>query len=140
MDKDFRIVKKDNGDFEVVTEEWEFDTRGPGPHEDTITIDLDDVYGATTTYWAGDSVTDVTIGGSNDGTFSIDLSDITTNTVDLDWVYGETLIKESEVTKMAEHYPALEKAYRNFKSVYDMVKQDWEGKKKAGEVDDDIPF
>jgi len=42
---------------------------------------------------------------------------------------------------MCEHYPALEKVWRNFKSVYDMCKQDYEGKKKAGEIlDDDLPF
>jgi len=41
---------------------------------------------------------------------------------------------------MCKEYPGLEKVWRNFKSVYDMCKQDYEGKKKAGEIDDDIPF
>jgi hypothetical protein len=105
--------------------------------EDTITIDLGDTYGTTTTYWAGDSVTDITISGANDGTFSID-----TNT--MDWIkdvyISDTRIDPDEVTKMCKEYPALEKVWRNFKAVYDMVKQDYEGKKKAGEIDDDIPF
>ena len=100
-----------------------------------ITINLNDTYGATTTYWAGDSITDsVTI---SDGTFTID-----TNSVD--WINSISVddrrISPEEIERMCEHYPGLEKAWRNFKSVYDMVKQDYEGKKKAGEIDDDIPF
>ena len=134
------MTQSKNPEFESTINSEELDLSDLIKEDDTITISLDDTYGTTTTYWAGDSITDTVYSDSNDGTFTIDLSDITTNTVGLDWVYGETMINELEVTKMSEHYPALEKAYRNFKSVYDMVKQDWEGKKKAGEVDDDIPF
>jgi len=100
-----------------------------------ITINLDDTYGTTTTYWAGDSMVD-TISVS-DGTFTLD-----TNSVD--WIssisINDTRISPEEIEKMCEHYPGLEKVWRNFKSVYDMCKQDYEGKKKAGEIDDDIPF
>jgi hypothetical protein len=113
--------------------------------DDTITINLNDTYGTTTTYWAGDSVTDVVYSGSNDGTFTIDINDLTTDTIDIgDWKlsgdFGAISINPHEVEKMCKEYPGLEKAWRNFKSVYDMVKQDYEGKKKAGELDDDIPF
>jgi hypothetical protein len=108
-----------------------------------ITINLKDTYGTTTTYWAGDSVTDVTYNNSYDGTFTItldtiDLDSITINSTD--WLYSDTKINPDEVERMCKEYPALEKVWRNFKSVYDMVKQDYEGKKKAGEIDDDIPF
>jgi len=100
-----------------------------------ITINLDDTYGTTTTYWAGDNMVD-TISVS-DGTFTLD-----TNSVD--WIssisINDTRISPEEIEKMCEHYPGLEKVWRNFKSVYDMCKQDYEGKKKAGEIDDDIPF
>ena len=114
--------------------------------DDTITINLDDTYGTTTTYWAGDSITDVVYSGSNDGTFTIDLND-TTSTINIgDWelsgdfgVVGN--INPYEVEKMCKEYPALEKVWRNFKTIYDMVQQDYEGKKQAGEIDDnDIPF
>ena len=112
--------------------------------DDTITINLDDTYGTTTTtYWAGDSVTDVVYSGSNDGTFTIDINDLTTDTIDIgDWSLSGDFgrIDPVEVEKMCKEYPALEKVWRNFKSVYDMVKQDYEGKKKAGEIDDDLPF
>jgi hypothetical protein len=112
---------------------------------DNITISLDETYGTTTTYWAGDSITDITIGPS-DGTFTIDINDVTTDTIDIgDWQLSGDFgivdnINPSEVEKMCEHYPGLEKVWKNFKAVYDMCKQDYEGKKKAGEIDDDIPF
>jgi UDP-galactopyranose mutase len=113
--------------------------------DDTITINLNDTYGTTTTYWAGDSVTDVVYSGSNDGTFTIDINDLTTDTIDIgDWKlsgdFGAISINPHEVEKMCKEYPSLEKVWRNFKAVYDMVKQDYEGKKQAGELDDDIPF
>lgn len=103
-----------------------------------IVINLDNTYGTTTTYWAGDSVTDVVYSGSNDGTFTIDTNTI--DPIDISWIYNNMNIDTTEVERMCKEYPALEKVWRNFKSVYDMVKQDYEGKKKAGEIDDDIPF
>jgi hypothetical protein len=118
--------------------------------DDVILVDLNKTYGTTTTYWAGDSVSDIVISDASDGTFTIDLDDLTVDTIDLGnldnittdyrWAYEDTRINVLEVESMCKEYPGLEKAYRNFKSVYDMVKQDYEGKKKAGEIDDDIPF
>jgi hypothetical protein len=121
--------------------------------DNTIVIDLNDTYGTTTTYWAGDNITDIVIGDSNDGTFTIDINDLTTDTIDISnldsitvntdysWAYEDTRIDVLEVERMCKQYPALEKVWRNFKTVYDMCKQDYEGKKKAGEIDDDdIPF
>jgi len=101
-----------------------------------ITINLDNTMGTTTTYWAGDSITDTI--SISDGTFTID-----TNSVD--WINNsistnDTRISPDEIERMCKEYPSLEKVWRNFKSVYDMCKQDYEGKKKAGELDDDIPF
>jgi len=124
-------------DFESTINIEELDLSGL-MEDDTITINLDDTYGATTTYWAGDSITDVVYSGSNDGTFTIDTN--TMDTVDLGWIYNRQTLSVDEVERMCKEYPALEKVWRNFKSVYDMVKQDYEGKKKAGEIDDDIPF
>ena len=124
-------------DFESTINIEELDLSGL-MEDDTITINLDDTYGATTTYWAGDSITDVVYSGSNDGTFTIDTN--TMDTVDLGWIYDRHTLSVDEVESMCKEYPALEKVWRNFKSVYDMVKQDYEGKKNAGELDDDIPF
>ncbi len=41
-----------------------------------------------------------------------------------------------QVEEMCKEYPALEKAYENFKTIYKMVEQDYIGKKK----DDEPPF
>ena len=122
-------------DFESIINIDELDLSGI-MDDDTITINLDDTYGTTTTYWAGDSMVDTV--SVNDGTFSI--SSGATDTIDISWIYDNMNIDPNQVEKMCEHYPGLEKVWRNFKSVYDMCKQDFEGKKKAGEIDDDIPF
>ena len=112
-----------------------------------ITIDLNDTYGTTTTYWAGDSVTDITVSPS-DGTYTLDLGDLMRDdTIDIsnitsDWKFTDNSIDPDKVERMCKEYPSLEKVWRNFKAVYDMVQQDYEGKKKAGEIDDDdeLPF
>jgi len=42
-----------------------------------------------------------------------------------------------KIKDMCKHYPALEKAYENFKTVYTMVEQDYKGNH---EDDEEIPF
>lgn len=103
-----------------------------------ITIDLSQTYGATTTYLNDSSYT---ISGATD---TITIGD-NTFTNSNDWInsitINDTRISPEEIEKMCKEYPGLEKVWRNFKSVYDMCKQDYEGKKKAGEIDDDeLPF
>ena len=106
--------------------------------DDSFTINLDNTYGTTTTHWAGDSITDVVYDGSNSGTFTIDTN--TVDTIAIGWIYDGMNIDINKVERMCKEYPSLEKVWRNFKNVYDMVKQDYDGKVKAGELDDDIPF
>jgi len=103
-----------------------------------ITINLNDTYGTTTTYWAGDSISDITISGVNDGTFTIDTnSEDTINIGDWNLSGNFGRIDPYEVEKMCKEYPALEKVWRNFKAVYDLVKQDWKGKQDG---EDELPF
>src|SRR6056300_2013471 len=67
-----------------------------------ITINLDNNM-ASTTYWTGDSVTDVVYSGSNDGTFTIDINDLTSDTIDIgDWSLSGNFgrIDPFEVEKM----------------------------------------
>ena len=105
-----------------------------------ITINLDSTYGATTTYLSDSTYT---LSGNTD-TISVSDGTFTLDTNSVDWLntikINDTSISPEEIERMCEHYPGLEKVWRNFKSVYDMCKQDFEGKKKAGEIDDDIPF
>jgi hypothetical protein len=100
-------------------------------NNDTITVDLSQTYGATTTYLSDDF-------SISDPNFSVSITD--TGITFENWVYNNTVFDSQEIERMCKEYPSLDKVWRNFKSVYDMVKQDYEGKKKAGEVDDDIPF
>ena len=75
-----------------------------------------------------------TISGSNN-------SNITIGTTDTGY-YNilDTMIDPDEVENMCKEYPALVKVWRNFESVYNMVKQDYKGKKESGEIKDDVPF
>tara|TARA_E500000178_G_scaffold345187_1_gene394657 strand:- start:1372 stop:1701 length:330 start_codon:yes stop_codon:yes gene_type:complete len=95
------------------------------------------------TYSSNESYTDgtftINLDQNTDYTSTIDTT-MSENIVDIDWLYKNITIDPSEVERMCKEYPSLEKVWRNFKSVYDMVKQDYEGKKKAGEVDNGIPF
>ena len=96
---------------------------------DTITINMNDYVGDT-----------------------IDISSITTTTVDtafdinLDWastitfdrvMFEDDMPDPQEIKRMCEEYPALEKAYENFKTIYTMVQQDWKGKQ---DDDEELPF
>jgi len=109
--------------------------------DDTITIDVSAIKDGS--YWTGDSI-DITIVDSNTSDFTLDMSSLTSDSIDLSnldlisstYNYADLRINPDEVERMCKEYPALEKVWQNFKSVYDMVKQDYEGKKKSGELDD----
>ena len=124
---------KDN-DFNINLDDLDLSDLGLS-NDDTITINLDDyqseTFDTTTTMWSDNVI-------STGDTFTISAD--TADTVDISWIYNNMNIDPNEVERMCQEYPSLKKVWRNFKSVYDMVKQDYEGKKKAGEIDDDIPF
>ena len=88
------------------------------------------------------------------GTDTIDISSLTVDTLNLDNItwqqtepYSITLNEPVEfednmpsiakVEDMCNDYPALRKAYENFKTIYKMVHQDWQGRQDA---EDDWPF
>jgi len=91
----------------------------------------------------------ITLGENESDTVTFDSSALG---IDLDWIadinlndpvlWEDKLPKIAKLKKMCSEYPALEKAYENFKSIYNMVDQDYKGKlKERGEIDDDdIPF
>ena len=74
---------------------------------------------------------------------TIDISSISTSTITLDdthWADGITweqiefedkMPSVAKVEDMCNNYPALEKAYENFKTVYKLVHQDWQGRQDA---------
>lgn len=112
---------------------------------DTITIHLDDLdeSGMTITSTMAEP--------------TIDISSITTNTIDTS-AFDDLFSSEADfsitlnepiefedhmpsvakIEDMCNDYPALAKAYENFKSIYAMVHQDWKGRQ---EIDDEgFPF
>ena len=77
------------------------------------------------------SVPGATVGGITGGAYTFDVGD---HTFDLN------TLDEDEINEMCKEYPALKIVWQNFKTMYDLVKQDYKGKKEAGELDDELPF
>jgi hypothetical protein len=94
---------------------YSFDTSTTMAHPTTITIP-----GATV---------GATVGGITGGAYTFDVGD---HTIDLN------TLDEDEIAEMCKEYPALKIVWQNFKTMYDLVKQDYKGKKLAGELDDDL--
>ena len=109
--------------------------------DDTITIDLSDYttdpYSSVITSSNLDSIT--TISGISTSTVNIsEIGYALDNQISFDWdninivpaLWKEALPDVDTVNAMCEQYPALAKAYENFKTVYKLVEQDYKGKKE----------
>ena len=73
----------------------------------------------------------------------ISIDSLTVDTIDLTSInindpveFEDRMPDVSKVEDMCNEYPALAKAYENFKTIYTMVHQDWVGKQKQ----DELPF
>jgi hypothetical protein len=85
-------------------------------YTDGITITLD-AYNTTT-------IDSVNWSDANNAVFSIDGITLDSSYVE----FEDTMPEVAEIEDMCKEYPALEKTWRNFKTTYDLVKQDWKGK------------
>ena len=122
--------------------------------EDTFTIDISNMSSGTDTYTLSgdssivfsDSISSITM--SDYVVDTIDLSNITTISGDIDWdnmgtikinrtMFEDCMPDADRINDMCKEYPALAKAYENFKTIYKMVDQDYKGKY---EDDDEFPF
>jgi hypothetical protein len=118
------------------------DAKSANAHNDDnnlITIDFDSVYDSDLVTTGSEC--DITLDDiSSEFTLDMDNAVVVNAAIDLSSVHNinAQIIDEYEVERMCEHYPSLNTAWKNFKSIYDMTKQDWEGKKKSGDVDDGI--
>lgn len=96
---------------------------------DPYNITFDDSMVSTTTISTSDlTITDSDYTFTLDDTINIDniISGTTVNTgFGTEWI--DHLPAMSVVQDMCKHYPALEKALENFKTVYKMVEQDYKG-------------
>ena len=113
--------------------------------EDTITIDTSVDEDLTF------DVSDITISSVDTSTIKLDdiISSVDTNTITLEdthwadnitWEQTEFVDKMPSIDKvhnMCGYYPALEKAYENFKTIYKMVEQDYKGNHQEN---DETPF
>lgn len=111
---------------------------------DTITINLEDTYGTTTsTLTIADDFTvpDYTVD-------TVDISGIMSSDFEVNWdrignitleptMWEDCMPDPQKLKRMCEQYPALEKVYENFKTVYSMVEQDWKGNH---DDQDELPF
>ena len=117
--------------------------------DNEYTIDLSNMNGTTDT---------ITITGTTDMDSSwVSVGDITTSTIDIssiisddnitfDWdninitpvEFEDCMPDVAKVEDMCKDYPALEKAYENFKTVYKLVRQDWQG--RQDDEDGQLPF
>lgn len=96
---------------------------------DSITITLD----TSTESWAPYD-TSYTIDTGSEYTFNT--SDYTVS-VDPQVEFEDHMPSAYRINEMCKHYPALNKAWENFKTIYKMVDQDYKGN---FEDDDEIPF
>ena len=92
-----------------------------GVSEDTVTITLD-AYNTTT-------IDSVNWSDANNAVFSIDGITLDSSYVE----FEDTMPEVAKVEDMCKDYPALAKAYENFKTIYAMVHQDWVGRQKEDE-------
>lgn len=116
------------------------------------------------TYYGVSEYSDtITITANSNSNYTLDLSDYTVDTIDISnitsstidtitlddthWADGitwkqvefeDSMPSVAKVEDMCKDYPALDKAYENFKTIYAMVHQDWKGKQDVNE--DSLPF
>lgn len=104
----------------------------------------------------------ITITSASDSDYTFDIDDLTVDTIDIGsitsstvstitlddthWAdsitweqteFEDTMPSIAKVEDMCKDYPALDKAYENFKTIYKMVHQDWKGK---NDKDEELPF
>ena len=105
----------------------------------TITIDTDNI--DTWSSIGEVSLDTITTTINSISTDTIDISTYTTSSDDqisFDWdnieisptLWTEVLPNVNTVNDMCKEYPALAKAYENFKTVYKLVEQDYKGKQE----------
>jgi|TARA_E500000178_G_C16986811_1_gene738685 hypothetical protein len=98
---------------EYVTTTPQYSYTFSGGTSDTVTIGTEDYS------FAGDNLT-YTIDGINEPAQE----------------FVTHLPTMEKIEKMCEQYPGLKKAYEHFVFAYKLIRQDYDGKVKAGELDD----
>lgn len=133
-------LKKDNDIFLDLGNDPEYAKDGI---PEISTINIDNLTNDTITLGESFAISD-TLYIDSDSEYNISFDDnitVTTSTIHADhnyqypWSSDYKLWKHCmpslhEVEEMCKEYPALEKAFENFKTIYKMVEQDYKGKKE----------
>ena len=108
--------------------------------DDTITIDLSDYTMDSNSSFITSSSIDSSYTITSSSIDTVNISDILSSddNITFDWdnisitptLWKEALPDVDTVNAMCNEYPALAKAYENFKTVYKLVEQDYKGKKE----------
>ena len=107
--------------------------------DDTITIDLSDYTMDSNSSFITSSSIDSSYTITSSSIDTVDISNIVYNdNITFDWdnisitptLWKEALPDVDTVNAMCNEYPALAKAYENFKTVYKLVEQDYKGKQE----------
>ena len=105
----------------------------------TITIDLSDYSLDSDSSFITSSSMDSSYTITSSSIDTVDISNIVYNdNITFDWdnisitptLWKEALPDVDTVNAMCNEYPALAKAYENFKTVYKLVEQDYKGKQE----------
>jgi hypothetical protein len=88
-------------------------------NEDDYTIDITCIDGTIST---------ITVPASHNWISINDTIDLDSITIYQPVEFEDEMPTVAKVEDMCNNYPALEKAYENFKTIYAMVHQDWRGK------------
>lgn len=124
---------KDNDTFTISTEPLVCTS------DETITINIGD-YTADTVDISNITLTQPTYSMADTAyTLSSSIDDLVSiDGITFDRVMFEDHMPDPDrIKNMCEKYPALSKAYENFKTIYKMVEQDYKGNY---EEDDELPF
>lgn len=117
--------------------------------KDDITINISDSMLTIDTTISGDftyNINDININSSSvavtDGMSWTNVSDLLVDTIDLSTLdinilepveFEDNMPSVAKIEDMCNDYPALAKAYENFKTIYKMVEQDWKGRQEENE-------
>ena len=79
--------------------------------------------------WVNADTMSTSVYGSTYDWLTIDnMIDISTITLNDPVEFEDEMPSVAKIEDMCKDYPALEKAYENFKTVYKLVRQDWQGR------------
>ena len=126
IDKNSITISLDNTDESGMSISDDYITMS---NETSLDLNIDDYYGHTI------DVSTITTSAVDTGFDDLFTTDGITITLDDLVEFEDKMPSVAKIEDMCNDYPALAKAYENFKTIYAMVHQDWKGRQE-----DEPPF